>query len=152
MKKNSDKALDDIAGEASSTYETVEIKELKEIQSILETEKVIQEDREDTKHIFKLIYSQIMDISDLVQKNDVWLYTIYKMAIDNIYTNLRFHKITDDTLEEFRQLLHLCNSSIANMSQHGADEEDIIKDTKLFTYLYSVHDLLKDLIMYNTDE
>ena len=92
--------------------------------------------------INSIMRAQVQAVFDMVQEKDPWLAAAYAGVITSLVTKISMDKFKGEELEEFRQLLHLVNSAIANSGDHGGDP---IEDSKLFGYLYSVHDLFLNL-------
>jgi len=92
--------------------------------------------------LISVILEQIKNIENMVADTDPWLSLIYTPVFDKFKIILTMNRFDYDEFEELRDILHICNSSIANMSRHGCMTENLIQDEKLFSYLYSVYDFL----------
>jgi hypothetical protein len=53
--------------------------------------------------------------------------------------------ITEERLQKFRDTLHLIDSLIAGMDEHGLDADSILDHNRVFTLLYSMHDILRGI-------
>ena len=106
----------------------------------------------ESKIITKKVRVQLEYVTEMLEETEPWLYSIYRIAIDEFNTMLIMNQVTAERLEDVRNTIHICNSSVANMSDHGVDAENIIDDNRLFGYLYSVHDMLADMEVNGTFE
>ena len=98
--------------------------------------------------IKKILRSQLMSIAGLLEEKDPWLYAVYEPAISKMSSILLMDP-TEEKLEEFRQILHVCNSSVSTAEAHGGEK---FEDEKIFGYLYSIHDFLSEEVEFGSRE
>jgi hypothetical protein len=95
----------------------------------------------------KVLRSVLNNIRNLLSEDekDRWIETIMEPAFSQMSSILLTGDITEERLQKFKNTLHLIDSLIAGMDGHGLDADNILDHTRVFTLLYSMHDILRDM-------
>ena len=93
------------------------------------------------RETFKTIKDQLKEVSNLVIETDPRVYALLAPAYDELSSLLfRPQALTEEKLTIVKDKLHLLDSIIAGMDNHG--EGDEINHEFFWAYLYGVHDRL----------
>lgn len=94
------------------------------------------------KEKYNVIKKQLQSVANLVEESDPKVFALLEPAYSKISSMLFVNQdITLKRLEEARESLHILDSVITSMDDHGEGEE--IKHEFFWKYLYGVHDTMR---------
>ena len=98
------------------------------------------------KEAYKVLRSQLQNVVELCEEEDKWIYATMEPASSLMSSMLLTGEFNSERLQKFKDTLHMVDSIIANMDEHGLEHENTIRHERLFTFLHSLYDkLLYDL-------